>query len=90
MITILISHIIIATSSVVFTGFVFISPSKNKLNAAYMLVALTVLTGTALVVFKPADLAQVCKEGLVYLAVVFVGIYAAHRRLVKRLTAKPF
>lgn len=76
-------HIIIASASVLFTGYAFISPSKRKINSSYALAGLTVLTGTVLVLLKPADLAQVCKEGLLYLAVVFVGIYAASRKLAR-------
>ena len=76
-------HIAIALASLVLTGITLIKPSKNKLLTSYSLVILTLITGTVLVVSKPAHLTQTCAEGLVYLAVVSVGIYVAHHKLAK-------
>ena len=60
---------------------VFIFPSQTKLNISYMLVALMLASGTALVLLNPVHITQTCLEGLGYLAFVGVGIIAARRKL---------
>lgn len=83
----LISHIIVAISSLFWTGYVFFYPSKSKLNIAYALVALMLLSGFDLILSKPAHLTQTCIEGLVYLGFVSFGIVSARNKLAKeRLT----
>ncbi len=79
----LISHIIIALFSLVYTLYLFFYPSKPGLITSYVLVALTVISGTALVIIKPAHMTQTCVTGLVYLAVIFSGIIAVHHKLAK-------
>jgi len=76
-------HIIVALASLAYTGYVFLFPSKQKLYAAYTLVALTVGSGTVLLIQNPGSMRQVCETGLSYLAVVTVGIILAHYRLAK-------
>ncbi|MDR3642283.1 MAG: hypothetical protein P4L74_01475 [Candidatus Doudnabacteria bacterium] len=78
---ILIFHILVALSSLGYTGYVFFSPSKGKLHIAYTLVVLTVISGTFLIVTKPAHMTQTCEEGLAYLAIVAYGIVAARHKL---------
>jgi len=82
---ILLTHIIIATASLIVTGITFFYPSKLKLNLAYSTVALTLLTGFYLVLSKPAHMTQTCLEGLVYLGVVTYGIVAARNKLAKTI-----
>lgn len=79
----LISHILIATASVLYTAYTFFAPSKNKLHVVYILIALTLLTGTYLIFTMPAHMAQTCQTGLVYLGVMLVGILAVRHRLAK-------
>ncbi len=74
-------HITIAFSSLIFTGFLLVSPSKTKLNASYALVALTLISGFYLIFSQPADMTQTCISGLTYLALVGAGIIHAHRKL---------
>ena len=74
-------HIIIALSSVFYTLFVFFSPSQNRLRASYILIALTILTGSCLVAIMPAHLTQTCVEGLVYIAAMLAGIFAVKHKL---------
>ena len=74
-------HITIALLSVIYTAFVYFSPSKGKLRVSYSLVALTVATGTWLVVANPAHMVQSCITGLVYLGVIFFGIALARNKL---------
>jgi hypothetical protein len=77
-------HIAIALSSVIYTAFVYVMPSKRKLHVSYTLVGLTVATGTALVVMRPAHLAESCLSGLLYLGVAFSGIIMVRRRLARQ------
>jgi hypothetical protein len=74
-------HIIIALSSVFYSVYAFFSPSKNKLYAIYALTALTIISGTYLVITHPGPLAAVCTTGLVYIGIMLVGIWAVHHKL---------
>jgi len=78
---VLIIHIVIAVSSLAAAGLAWLKPSRAKLRTSYVLVALTVATGTYLAVALPGHLTQTCVTGLTYLAIAFTGIAAAQRRL---------
>jgi hypothetical protein len=78
---IILLHVLIALASMAFTTYLYVSPSKNKLYVAYGLVGLTLASGTYLIVSAPAHMVQSCVMGLVYLAVVSVGIIAARKKL---------
>jgi hypothetical protein len=80
---ILLTHIIIALGSVLYTGFIFVSPSKSKINAAYVLLALTIGTGTYLIISMPAHMLQTCITGLSFVVFMLAGIVAARLRLTK-------
>jgi hypothetical protein len=76
-------HVLIAILSVIFTGYTFLSPSQTKLRVSYSLVALTVASGTYLVITMPAHLVQSCVTGLVFIGVSLTGIAASKRKLAK-------
>jgi len=78
---ILLSHIIIALASVGYTTYVFFSPSTAKLRASYALVAMTIASGTYLVVSNPASMLHTCISGLAYTGAVTVGILAVRHKL---------
>ena len=78
---ILILHISIALASVVSSTYALIYPSRNKLNLSYALVALTIATGTYLVISLHTPLLQVCTTGLVYIGGIFLVLLSAHKRL---------
>lgn len=80
---ILILHIAIALSSVGFTGYVFLHPSKKRLMISYLWVATTIITGTYLIIMAPAHMVSACMTGLVYLGFVFSGILTARHKLAK-------
>ena len=82
---ILIIHIIAALSSLGFTGWAFVSPDQNKINAAYVTTAVMLLTGFGLVLSKPGHMTQTCIEGLVFLAIVSYGLVSARRKLTKNI-----
>lgn len=67
---ILILHILIALASIVCSGYAFFSPSKSKLQVSYALTALTLISGTYLVISTHSPLLSSCVSGLVYLAIV--------------------
>ena len=82
---VLLIHIAIACSSLVYTALVFLHPSKTKLHIAYSLVAATVASGVMLVIAKPAAMTQSCETGLMYLAFISVGIWATRNKLASQL-----
>jgi hypothetical protein len=63
-------HIIIALSSIVYTTYLFIAPSRRKLYVNYGLVSLTLASGVYLVISTHARLVPSCTTGLVYLSVI--------------------
>jgi hypothetical protein len=77
----LILHITIAMASLVYTGFVFLLPSKSKIRASQVLIVLTLVSGTYLVISTKANIVSACISGLVYTAAIYVGIAAASRKL---------
>ena len=79
----LIFHITIALSSIGFTGYVVLHPSKQKLMLSYLWVAATIITGTYLIIMAPAHMVSACMTGLVYLGFVFSGLFAARHKLAK-------
>lgn len=80
----LLLHIIIALGSIVWTSYVVLAPSVAKIKGSYVLVALTLLTGTVLVMTTGQHILQACITGLLYTAAVSAGIAIAQRRLVRQ------
>lgn len=78
---ILISHIVIALSSLIYTTYALFSPSAKKLQTSYALVGLTLATGTVMVIQNPSHLMQGCMTGLLYVGIITVAIVSAHRKL---------
>ncbi len=78
---ILLTHILIALTSLVITAYAFVSPSQATLRASYALVALTIATGTYVAVANPMHIAQACVSGLVYTGVVMATLVATRRKL---------
>jgi hypothetical protein len=83
---ILMTHIIIALTSVIYTCFVLVSPSSFKIRGSYALIALTLISGTILVVESNAHLVRACMTGIVYVAVMLFGIALAQYRLASQET----
>jgi hypothetical protein len=79
----LISHLIIALSSLVAATAAVIYPSYSKLKLSYLLTAATIATGTALVIVTHSPLLSSCLAGLTYTAVALSLIVAAQKRLAK-------
>ena len=79
----LLFHIIIASVSLCTTAFLFFAPSLRKMYINYILVFLTIATGTVLVVTQPAHMTQTCMVGLLYIGLVSFGILSARHKLAK-------
>ena len=66
----LIIHILIATASIGLASFAYFRPSVMLLRATYATIALTLGTGTYLIVMSPSHMVQACVTGIAYLVVV--------------------
>ena len=79
----LLVHILTALTSVAFTIYLYISPSKAKLNVSYGLLAGVIGTGTFLVVSTHAPMLQSCITGLSFVSVSLLGTVLSARKLAK-------
>lgn len=77
---ILLTHIIIALTSVAFTAVLFAAPSKRTFFINYLLMGLTIASGTVLVVVDHSAMLQACESGLSYIVVVAALTGVAHKR----------
>lgn len=62
-------------------AYTFFLPSKFRIRASQALIALTLGSGTYLVISMKANMLRACVMGLVYTAIVSFGIVAASRKL---------
>ena len=79
-------HVGIAVASVLYSTVLYMSPSRAKFKFTYGLVGLTLASGTYLVVASHAAMLSSCTTGLIYIGVMFVAIYASHRKLASQKT----
>lgn len=78
---ILLLHIGIAVLSMLVAGIAFLAPTRLKIRTSYILMALTLATGTYLVVVAPAHMVQACTVGVLYLAITASATVLARRKL---------
>lgn len=74
-------HVFIAVLSIVVAGYTFFNPSRLKFKLNYALIALTLGSGTYLVVHEHSPMLQTCASGLAYLAIVCSGLLPARIKL---------
>lgn len=74
-------HVLIALSSIALSSFLFFKPSKKAMKASYGLIAGTVLSGSYLIITRPAHILETCTVGLVYLAIVVGATIATQVKL---------
>ena len=87
---ILLLHVIIALSSIITTTVLAFSPSRMKMRISYALIALTLVSGTYLVISTHSPLVSSCLSGLAYLAVALSGVVIGYRRLAaERVSNRP-
>lgn len=79
----LILHIVTALTSVLFTVYLYLAPSNNKLRVSYGLLAGTVGTGTILVISTHAPMLQSCVTGLTFVSISLIGTILAKYKLAK-------
>ena len=77
----LIAHIAIALLSIVAASYALVGRSQKALTVSYVLVALTLSSGTYLAVALQASLLHVCLSGLMYTVVVLGIIAVAHTKI---------
>jgi len=76
-------HVLIALSSIVAVSVAYVWPSKLRLRISYATIAMTLASGTYLVVLSPSRMLHTCIIGLAYTAVVLVGIMATRVKLAR-------
>lgn len=84
---ILIAHIVIALSSVVFASVLLARPSRKKFLVNYGFIAATIATGTYLIATMHVNMLSTCASGLTYLGVVAILSVLAERRLARQTSA---
>jgi hypothetical protein len=77
----LIAHILIALASLVFTTFLYFKPSQAKIYTSYALIAMTLGTGTVLILMNPGSLSKTWMSGLGYFAIALTGTILAQAKL---------
>lgn len=80
MLMVLLTHIVIALSSVIFASYVMMRPSQAKFYVSYGLVAATLVTGTILTVQNASHLLQACASGIMYVSIVTALTVAAQKK----------
>jgi hypothetical protein len=78
---VLISHILIALLSVITSSLTWLVPSVFKLRLSQTLIALTLVSGTYLVVSTHSNMVSACMSGLMYLSLVSVLLLFANHKL---------
>ena len=81
---ILLSHIIIAMTSIVAATLLFFSPSDFKFKANYLLLGATLTSGAYLVISSGTHLVESCILGLVYLGAVSFALVSARIRFARQ------
>jgi len=74
-------HVIIALVSMGYATMLLVSPTKASFGAHYTLIALTVASGTYLLIASPAHMLETCTMGLLYLGFVAVATKFAYTKL---------
>ena len=74
-------HVLIALTSIFYTTYAYFTPSKAKLYFSYVLVGLTLASGTYLVISTHSNMLSACETGLIYLGIVSYGLFLTHRKL---------
>lgn len=74
-------HVIIALSSIALSSYLYFKPIKKAMKVSYGFIAGTVLSGSYLIVTRPAHMLETCTVGLVYLGIVIGATLATQAKL---------
>lgn len=86
---VLLLHIIVALTSIIYAMYLYIAPTKTKFRLSYILVALTLASGAYLAVLNPSHMARASITGLIYISIVICAIASARSKFRRRVeTAK--
>ncbi len=77
---ILLTHIVIATTSVLFATLLFLSPSNFKFKINYLFLGATLASGTYLVADRGTHIMESCMAGLIYIGAVSFALISAKRK----------
>jgi hypothetical protein len=80
----LILHIAAALSGIGLTTYAYVSPSISKIKLSYLMVMLTIASGTAIIIKDHLSILSVCLSGLLYIGFTVSGLIAASRRLARQ------
>ena len=80
---ILVAHVVIALTSMVYSALLFLSPSRRKFHINFGLIGLTLASGTYLVISTHSAMLSACMSGIAYLTIVTAGSLFAYRRLAR-------
>ena len=75
-------HLAVALTSIIVTGSAVARPSRVRLRFSYLMVVLTIISGTFLVGATHSPMLSACISGLVFIGVSLIAIVIAQRRLV--------
>lgn len=81
----LLTHILIACSSLAFAAYVYLRPSTVKLRVSYGFIAATVSTGTALIIVEPATMLHACMSGMIYIGIASVMTAFTHKKFATQI-----
>jgi hypothetical protein len=84
---IILLHIVIAISSMVYSTLLFRFPSKRNFNISYGLIGATLASGTYLAISLHSSLVSSCVTGVIYLSVVSAGVGFARFGLAEKVKA---
>lgn len=76
----LITHILIALGSILSSSWLLFKPSRVKFILSYVLIGLTLISGTTLVVVSHSPILPSCEAGLAYLFGVSLLLAFSYRR----------
>ncbi|MBX4190602.1 hypothetical protein KW794_00780 [Candidatus Saccharibacteria bacterium] len=80
----LVLHIIVALLGISLTTYAFFSPSAYKIKVSYLMVLLTIASGTVMVIKEHLNILSLCLSGLLYVGFTVSGLIAASHRLAKQ------
>ena len=74
-------HIVVAVSGLLMSTILYLKPSNAKYNLSSGFLAMTLVSGTILVVANPVTLVKSCILGLAYTAFVVSMLYLSSKKL---------
>lgn len=74
-------HIAVALIGLIVATYAYFYPSKTIITASYGLTAMTLSSGTYLVLIQPTHMIHACISGVVYILLVLLATILARRKL---------